>query len=169
MRDFKFEVFEQISDDEFLEYFDLMKNHLAVLYGEEATSQESFQTWKGNLKNCKNKKLYIKMFCDSQICGYADLLCADGEELYFCNVIIKEEYRRTTLLFEFLKFLLGLRQMACFSEITFHINHRNRASLSTFSHLGYEMVSEGKNSNKFRILRKDAQDYIEKISRRLQK
>ena len=166
MKIYKFLVKPFLSDDEYVEYFEFMKGHLIKLYGKDAVNQENFDSWKANRKNCKHPKFYIKMFCDDKICGYADLLITNTNQLYFCDVIIEEKYRRSLLLFEFLKFVVNRAEFNDFDEVFFHINHRNQTSLSTFKHLGYELEEEFERSNKFKISRENILKYIDNLKRR---
>lgn len=163
MKNFKFELKNKVVDNELFSYFNLMKSHLINLYGEEAVSEENYEIWKENRKKTQKNRFYIKIFKDGELCGFADLLITDENTLYFSDIIVREDMRKTFLVLEFIKFVFECKEFKNFNEIYFHINRNNLTSLKTFGHLGYEITGKTEKSNRYKLTRENIERYLKRI------
>lgn len=161
---YKFEYKTALEDNEYKEYFDFMKSFLLELYGEEALTNESYLNWRTNQKKLQNI-IYVKIIKNGDCCGYADLLKVSETTLHFCNVIIKESERRTLIVFRLLQNLINREELKQFKDITLHINRNNSNSYNTWSRFNYELLEQGKNSNKYKILRENVENYFKKFDK----
>ena len=156
---FNFELKKSLTDEEFKECFDFMKTYIVSLYGDDAVSDENYATWKLS-RGEKENRFFIKIFRREQVCGYAEIMITKNETLYFCDIIIKEEFRRTTIVHEFVRYVLNLNEFKEFEEIYLHINKKNLTSYNTWKSLGLTEVEQGKTSNKYKISRNDIENYF---------
>lgn len=166
MQGYRFEIKNSLTDNELVEYFQFLKNHLIWLYGENAINNESFLSWKSNREGYNKNKFFIKMFKDATLLGYAEMLIRKDNTLYFCDIIIKEEMRRTRLVLEFVKFVLTVKEFDPYEELYLHINKNNNNSFNTWSHFGLEKLEDGKNSNLYKIRKHQIINYINKLNKK---
>lgn len=165
---YKFQYKQVLTDDEYAEYFDFMKSFLFELYGEDALTNESFVSWKNNQKKLQNI-IYVKLMKNNVCCGYADLIKVDETTLHFCNVIVKESERRTLIVFKFLQDLISKEELKQYQNITLHINRNNNNSYNAWSRFNYELIEQGKNSNKYKIKRENVEKYFKRFNKNMNK
>ena len=158
---YNFFIKHKLTEEEFVECFNFMKTYLVSIYGEDAISANNFNLWKAN-RTEKDNRFFIKILKEQETCGYAEIMILDNKVLYFCDIIIKEEMRRTRVVYEFVKYVLKLEMFKEFEDIYLHINKSNKTSYSTWLKLGLIEVEEGKNSNKYKLLRKNVENYFNK-------
>lgn len=161
---YNFEIKNQLTHEELLEYFELLKNHLIEMYGEENVSS-GFSSWYENRAQKSLQKFFIKMSNGNEVLGYAEIMIRKDGSLYFCDIIIHEKMRRTRLLFEFLTFVLKAKEFENFDEIYMHINRNNEMSLRTWSHFDYEKIDEQKLSNFYKIKREKIEKYLKNVTK----
>lgn len=160
---FNFQIKHGLTENEFLECFHFMKSYLVSIYGTSSINNDNFNIWKSNRLNNQNR-YFIKIYKNKEVCGYAEFMVLNERELYFCDIIIKEELRMSRVVYEFVKFMLNLEQIKNFQEITFHINRNNKQSFRTWSHLNIELTEVGKISNKYKVERKEVEKFIKKLN-----
>ena len=159
---YKFEIKNELSQRELVEYFNILKSHLIGLYGEKSV-ETGYKSWYENRSKFSPQKFFVKMFKDKELLGYAELLIRGDNTLYFCDIIIKEKSRQTRLVFEFVKFVLNCNQFKGYDEIYMHINRNNEMSLKTWSHFNYQKLEEQNLSNLYKISREDIANYINRL------
>ena len=158
---FDFKLKKSLTDEEFEECFAFMETYLVSIYGEDSISDENFQIWKRN-RGEKENRFFIKMQNKEEVCGYAEILIEDEKTMHFCDIIIKEKMRRTKIVHEFIRYLLGVENFKNIEEITLYINRKNKTSYNTWKILGMVKDSEFKYSNRYKILRTDVENYFNK-------
>ena len=156
---YNFEIKHALTEEEFIECFDFMKSYLISIYGEDAVCEENFKSWKANRQE-KENRFFIKISKCNEVCGYAEIMILENNILYFCDIIIKEEMRKTRVVYEFVKYILSLKEFEDFNEIYLHINKQNKNSFNTWSRLGLIEVEEGEKSNKYKIKRENVENYF---------
>jgi len=156
---FDFELKKSLTDDELNECFEFMTSYLVEIYGEDAISRENFEIWKSN-RSEKENRFFIKMLDDEKACGYAEIAIQQQKRLYFADIIIKEEFRRTTIVYDFVKYVLGLEEFAKFDEVYLHINKKNHTSYNTWKSFGLIELLQGGSSNKYKISRSGIEDFF---------
>jgi len=159
---YTFEIKNELSHDELIEYFDILKVHLASLYGGENVDK-GFASWYENRSQFSPKKFFVKMFNENELLGYSELMIRKDNTLYFCDIILKEKARQTKLVFEFVKYVLNCEQFSKFDEIYMHINRNNQMSLKTWSHFNYQKLEEQNLSNLYKIERKDIENFVRRL------
>lgn len=159
---YNFEIKNELSHQELMDYFNILKNHLIGLYGEENVNS-NFQSWYENRSQFSNDKFFIKMFNQKELLGYAELMIRNDNTLYFCDIILKEKARQTRLVFEFVKFVLNCDKFKSFNEIYMHINRNNQMSIKTWSHFNCQKLEEQNLSNLYKISRDNIGEYINKL------
>lgn len=161
---YKFEIKNKLLNEELVEYFNFYKAHLIKLYGVDEV-ESLYSNWYDNRKNGSDKRFFIKLFNNNEALGYAELQIRNDETLYFCDIVIKDNVRGSRLVLYFLKFVFQCKEFEKYKEIYLHINHKNSTSLNTWSHLGLEIVKEGKNSNQYKIKRKNIENYLQRFQK----
>lgn len=160
-----FELKNELTNNELMEYFNILKPHLILLYGEE-NANNGFSGWYESRSKFSPQKYFIKMLKNEEVLGYAELMIRQDNTLYFCDIILKEEVRRTSLVFEFIKFVLNCEPFEKFDEIYMHINRNNYMSLKTWSHFNYEKLEEQNLSNFYKINRTEIVKFVNKLDRK---
>lgn len=157
---YDFQITKCLNDEDLNLCFEFMKNYLVEIYGKEALSDENFQVWKKNREKINENKFFFKMLKNDDVFGFAEILTRSDNTLYFSDIIVREDKRRTRIVYEFIKYLLDLEEFKNYKEIHLHINKKNKTSLNAWKCFNLSLLEEGEKSNKYKIERKDVEQFM---------